>query len=76
MEANLAVVISIAEDYRGSGLEILDLIEIGNYGLMYAVDTFATGRSYGLSTYIVACVHRCLATGEKAGRKATTVVPI
>jgi DNA-directed RNA polymerase sigma subunit (sigma70/sigma32) len=61
VEANLGLVISIAEDYRVSGLNMLDLIERGNKGLISAVDTFRLGRGYKLSTYAVLCVHRALA---------------
>jgi RNA polymerase primary sigma factor len=64
VEANLGLVVSIAEDYRVSGVYILDLIETGNMGLIKAVDTFTIGRGYRLSTYIVVYVHEALAGGS------------
>jgi ABC-2 type transport system ATP-binding protein len=64
IEANLGLVVSIAEDYRVSGVYILDLIKTGNRGLIKAVDTFTVGRGYRLSTYIVVYGHEALAGGS------------
>ncbi len=50
VEANLALVVSIAKDYSPSGSNALDLIENGNHGLIRAVDSFRLGRGYRLST--------------------------
>ena len=38
IERNLKLVISIAGRYRGRGLDVADLVEEGNLGLMRAVD--------------------------------------
>lgn len=40
IHANLKLVVSIARRYRGCGLDILDLIDEGNFGLAKAVEKF------------------------------------
>ncbi len=44
IEANLSLVVSIAERHRSPGIHMLDLIQEGNKGLLAAVETF-TARS-------------------------------
>ncbi len=53
VEANLRLVVGIAENFRHqvSALEFLDLIQKGNIGLMQAIDEFDYQRGYKFSTY-------------------------
>ena len=50
-EANLRLVISIANRYHDCGLEYLDLIQEGNVGLLKAIDKFEYELGYKFSTY-------------------------
>jgi RNA polymerase primary sigma factor len=51
INANLRLVVKIAQEFTGYGLPLMDLISEGNIGLMKAVDRFKPEKGGKLSTY-------------------------
>ncbi|MBA3938829.1 MAG: RNA polymerase sigma factor RpoD/SigA [Planctomycetes bacterium] len=53
IQCNLRLVVSVARQYENQGMQILDVIEEGNIGLMRAVERFDPDMECRFSTYAV-----------------------
>ena len=53
MCANLRFVVSVARDYKNYGLSLVELVSVGNLGLMEAVKRFDETRGFKFITYAV-----------------------
>ena len=50
---NLRLVISVAKNYMNKGMNFIDLISEGNFGLIRAIDKFDIEKGFRFSTYAV-----------------------
>jgi RNA polymerase primary sigma factor len=75
IEANLRLVVSIAKRHTGYGLDLEELVQEGNIGLIKAVERFEIARGHKFSTYATYWIRQAM-TRALADKRRLVRLPV
>lgn len=76
IEHNLRLVVFLAKKYENTGVDLEDLVSIGNIGLIKGINTFSSDKNIKLATYASRCIDNEILMYLRKNKKIKSEVSI